>query len=79
MNELLTGAKNVEKSRRKLVVNGLTQDHTAPSYNCTKVEAQDVITASVFASVSENGTTSNGNKIYDAAVDINDYLANLGK
>ena len=53
--------------------------YLAPSYTYTRVETEDVITASSFVSVSENGTTSEGNKIYDAAVDINEYLANIGK
>ncbi len=55
--------------------------YTAPSYQMTRVEAEDIITASAGTTfeVSQNGTTSNGNAIYDAMVDINDYLANLNK
>jgi hypothetical protein len=53
--------------------------YTSPSYLKTMVETNDVITASKDFTVSESGTTSSGDKIYDAIVDINDYLAGANK
>ena len=53
--------------------------YTSPSYLKTTIESNDVITASKDFAVSESGTTSSGSKIYDAIVDINDYLAGASK
>ena len=58
--------------------------YTAPSYKMTRVEAEDIITASTGNAgftVGANGqnNVNNGNPIYDAMLDINDYLANLNK
>ena len=57
--------------------------YIAPSYLRTAIESKDVITASTGNGaefeVTQSGTTSTGNKIYDAIVDINDYLTGLGK
>lgn len=53
--------------------------YIAPSYIRTAIETKDVITASADFSISESGTTSTGNKIYDTLVNINDYLSSLGK
>lgn len=55
--------------------------YIAPSYELVGIETEDVITTSTFApEVSANGTNANnGNVIYDALVDINDYLSSLGK
>lgn len=55
--------------------------YIAPSYELVGIETEDVITtSSITPEVSAEGTNpNNGNVIYNALVDINDYLSSLGK